>query len=359
VPDLFQTRSKSDPTCPPREANLLPGGPFPRETLSTQERQESVIPQVMCAVAQQLERIYRQSPGLAETSAPVTRLAEASVRRALALHAHGALDGKDVILLGDDDLVSLAVGFLGQALGRALARRIVVVEADPAWVKLIQAASRAHGLDVECVRHNLRDPLPEDLCGAFDTFETDPPYTAAGMTLFVSRAIQALKPGAGQQGLLVLGHKSPAELLDVQSHLVRMGLVTREVLPASGESGDSQILVLLTTPATKAVFPQVPYEGSIYAGETSPLVCFYVCTRCKARYRVGQQYSFVTAESLKAAGCSRCGHTRFRYVRRIAVQPNRLPSDESLTTGEGDRRSWDLLASDLFARVREAQLDRV
>jgi len=328
VLDLFQIRTKSDLAYPPREADLPPDGPFPREALSTQDRQGSVIPQAMCAVAQQLERIYRQSPGLAATPDPVSHLAEAGARRALALHAHSALDGKDVILLGDDNLVSLAIGFLGQVLGRALARRLVVVEADPAWIELIQAASRAHGLGVECVRHNLRDPLPEDLRGAFDTFETDPPYTTAGMTLFVSRAIQALKPGAGQQGLLALGHRSPAELLDVQSHLVRMGLVTREVLPASDESGSSQIMVLLTTPTTVALFPQVPYEGLIYAGETPPLVCFYVCTRCKARYRVGQQYSFVTVESLKAAGCSRCGHTRFRYVRRIAVRPTGAQADD-------------------------------
>jgi predicted nucleic acid-binding Zn-ribbon protein len=49
-------------------------------------------------------------------------------------------------------------------------------------------------------------------------------------------------------------------------------------------------------------------------------VQFYVCTRCRARYRVGQQYAFVDAESLKQAGCARCGNTRFRYVNRVVPQ---------------------------------------
>jgi len=185
------------------------------------------------------------------------------------------------------------------------------------------------------------------------------------MALFVSRAIQALRPGAGQQGLLSFGHKSPAELLDVQSHLVRMGLVAREVIPAFNEyqgastlGGTSQMMYLLTTPATKAVVPEVPYEGAIYTGEVSPTVRFYVCTRCKARYRVGQQHSFVTIESLKAAGCTRCGHTRFRYVRRIAVQPNRLSSLAGQAATRRAKRPWGLPpVSEDFARAKGAQPD--
>ena len=251
--------------------------------------------------------------------------------------------GLGIMRLGDTGRV---VGFLENPRTES---ELEHVRTDPAWIDLIQTVSEREALGIECIRHDLRDPLPEELRGQFDTFETDPPYTTAGLALFLSRAIQALRPGAGQQGLLSFEHKAPSELLDVQSHLVRMGLAAHKVVPAFNEyqgasilGGSSQMIYLLTTPATKALVPQVPYEGAIYTGEVSPTVRFYVCTRCKARYRVGQQYSFVTVESLKAAGCPHCGHTRFRYVRRIAVQPNRLPSVDKPAVAKTVKHTWSL-----------------
>jgi len=207
------------------------------------------------------------------------------------------------------------------------AARIFVVETDPSWIDLIHETAQAEGLEIEVLRHNLRDPLPERLHGQFDTFVTDPPYTAAGMTLFLSRAIQALRPGGGGYGLFSFAHQSPLELLQIHSNLVRMGLVAREIIPTDaetrGQNGvgtQSQMMLLMTTAATRALVPQQPYEAPIYAGESQPTVRFYVCTRCRARYRVGQQYAFVDAESLKQAGCARCGNTHFRYVHRVVPQ---------------------------------------
>jgi hypothetical protein len=319
--------------------------------------------QVIGAV-RRLARVFTSSPVVGVNSEQAVCLAEISVHRALVLHAQGALEGKDVLLLGDDDGVSLAIGFLGQALGAPLARRVVVLEADPAWIDLIRTTSQGEGLGVECLWHDLRDPLPVDLRGRFDAFATDPPSTTAGLALFVSRAVQALKPGAGRQGLLSVSTASPAELLGVQSCLVRMGLAASEVFPVFDRYVDtsgprsSQLLVLWTTPATRALVPQVPYEGALYAGEAAPIVRFYVCTRCKARYRVGQPYSSVTAASLKAAGCRSCGHMRFRSVTRIAARPNRLPLDGARTLPERDVRSWRLPpAPGLFGRVRRMRLD--
>jgi predicted methyltransferase len=345
----LQLRSKHDPGCPTCQGRRI------------------VIADEVAGIVGKLERVFRSRPTVDVTLDQAPCIAETSIRRALVLYAHGALEGKDILLLGDDDLVSLAIGFLGQVLGASLARRVVVVETDPAWIDLIQAISERERLGIECVRHDLRDPLPEELRGQFDTFETDPPYTTAGMVLFVSRAIQALKPGAGQQGLLSFGHKSPGELLDVHSQLVRMGLVAREVIPAFNEyqgasilGGSSQMMYLLTTPATKALVPQAPYEGAIYTGEVAPTVRFYVCTRCKARYRVGQQYSFVTVESLKAAGCVHCGHTRFRYVRRIAVHPNRPPFKADPKGASRANRRWRLAPkAEEPVRARGAQQDGV
>jgi predicted methyltransferase len=290
-----------------------------------------VIAENLRICVQRLERILRNSPTIDVTLDQAPCLAETSVRRALCMYQHGALEGRHVVILGDDDLVSLSVGLLGQALGSRLPARLTVVETDQRWVGLIQDVSAAEGLGVEIVHHDLRDPLPRTLRRQFDTFETDPPYTTAGMTLFVSRAIQALKPGAGQQGFLSFGHRSPSESLAIHRKLIEMGLVIRELIPffnayqgASILGSSSQLICLLTTEATKSLVPSSRFEGPIYTGELSPTLRLYRCTHCKAGYEIGQGQAFTTIEALKRAGCGQCGNPCFRYVRRVA--------------GDGDRR---------------------
>ena len=307
VQDHLKVTTRHDPICPTCRGRRI------------------VVQEDFFSSIQKLEGYVRQSPAVDVTLDQAPCLPETSLRRALYMYLSGALEGKRVIVVGDDDLVSLSIGLLGQSLGRHdLTRRLVVVEADQRWVELIQSASDVEDLEIECLQHDLRDPLPERLHGQFDTFETDPPYTTAGMTLFLSRAIGALKPGFGGQGFLSFGPKSPAEMLEVHFNLVSMGLVVHEVIPAFNDyqgasvlGGSGQMIHLLTTKATKPLVSETPYDQPIYTGEFSPTTRLYVCTQCKREYRVGQGHSFVTIESLKAAGCAGCGNTRFRYVRRV------------------------------------------
>jgi predicted methyltransferase len=292
-----------------------------------------VIAQDLRVCVQKLERILLHSPTIDVTLDQAPCLAETSVRRALCMYQQGALEGKHVVILGDDDLVSLSVGFLRQALGSRLPARLTVVETDQRWFSLIQSVSAAEDLGIETIRHDLRDALPRTLRRQFDTFETDPPYTTVGMTLFVSRAIEALKPGAGRQGFLSFGHKSPSELLAIHRKLAEMGLVIHELIPtfnayrgASILGSSSQLICLLTTAATKSLMPGSRFEEPIYTGELSPAIRLYHCTHCKARYEVGQGQPFATIETLKRAGCAQCGNSRFRYIRRIAEHGDRRKS---------------------------------
>lgn len=263
--------------------------------------------------------------------APCT--AESAVRRVLFMYEAGALEGKKVLILGDDDSVALAIACTAHALGRpTLVRRLVVLEVDERRVHHLESVSRAEGLAIECRPFDLKDPLPVDLRHQFDTFETDPSYTLAGANLFVSRALDALKPGVGQQGFLSFGPKSPDELLRLQFSLCRMGLAMREVLPSFNDyegasllAGKSQLLHLLTTPQTRALLPDAPYNGPpIYTGEVSPTKRLYRCTECKTTVHVGSGQRFVTIEALKQAGCQTCGNRRFRYLRRGTPPPGAL-----------------------------------
>ena len=308
VQDHLGITTRHDPLCP-----LCHG----RRILVDQNLRPSL---------EKLEGYLQRAPLVDVTLDQAPCLPETSMRRALYMYQSGALEGKEVIILGDDDLVTLAIGLLGQTLGgRPLTRRLTVVEADRRWLDLIRAVSRAENLEIECVRHDLRDPLPGHLHEQFDTFETDPPYTKDGLGLFVSRAIRALKAGGGGQGFLSFGPKSPAEMLDVHRDLATMGLAVHEVIPAFNEylgasllGGSSQMIHLLTTRATRALVEDSRYKEPIYTGESSPTTRLYVCTHCKTEYQVGQGHPFVTIESLKAAACTKCGNARIRYVRRIA-----------------------------------------
>jgi predicted methyltransferase len=307
VEDHLKVTTRHDPTCPTCHGRRI------------------IVNEHLRLSVQKLEHYFLQSPSVDVTLDQAPCLPETSMRRALYMYQSGALEGKNAIILGDDDLVSLAIGLLGRALGcHILTRHLAVLETDQRWINFIQNISNVENLEIECVQHDLRNPLPENLRQQFDTFETDPPYTKEGMTLFVSQAIRALKPGGGQQGFLSFGPKSPAEMLDVYLNLVTMGLVVHEVIPtfsdyqgASILGGSSQMIHLLTTEATKPLISDSRYGEPIYTGESSPTTRLYMCTQCKARYEVGQGHTFLTIELLKAAGCTKCGNTRFRYVRRV------------------------------------------
>lgn len=122
---------------------------------------------------------------------------ETTVARVALLAQQGDIQNKDILVLGDDDLLSIAAG-----LSR-LPRRVIVVEIDPRIVDFIDKIAKKQDLPVEARIVDLRNPLPSDLLKSFDTFLTDPPETLKALELFISRGIAGLKgPGcAGYFGV--------------------------------------------------------------------------------------------------------------------------------------------------------------
>ncbi len=99
----------------------------------------------------------------------------------------GDLRGKDVIILGDDDLVSIALGLTN------LAKRIVVLEIDSRLIDFIKKVSNEYGLDIEAVVYDLQKPIKEDYVSSFDTFFTDPPETIDAFRAFIGRGLVTLR----------------------------------------------------------------------------------------------------------------------------------------------------------------------
>jgi len=255
---------------------------------------------------------------------------ESALRRALYLHHRGALDGRRVIFLGDDDLLSVACGLIAQIEGSPRARELVALDCDARVVNYLGATADARGFALDARVHDLRRPLPEDLRGRFDAFVTDPPYTAAALELFVSRGLSALEPGPGRHGFLAFAHKPPEEMVAAQALLARMGLHMREVLPGfnayerGGVTQTSQMIHLVTTAKARPTITG-DFEGALYTKEINPWLRAYRCQNCRCELLVGPGRDFATIELLKAAGCPECGGDRFRRGRQVRAPEAEKP----------------------------------
>ena len=310
------------------------GRDFVQATLGIQTRHDAICPECrgrrivisddLRPVLAKLEEYFNTRPVIDTVLDQAPCLPETSLRRALYMYQSGSLEGKSVVFLGDDDSMSLAVGLLSKALGRIeLCKRMTVLDADARILDHLQRAAATEGFAIECIRCDLRDPLPPTLHGQFDTFETDPPYTVDGATLFLSRGVSALKSGSGRQGLLSFGSKPPAETLELHRRIQALGLAIDEVIPSFNDyagasiiGGSSQLIHMFSTPSSAAMFAGDRFAGKTYTGEVTPTVRLYRCLQCRKDTAVGQGQRFATIELLKASACPYCGNRDFRYLRR-------------------------------------------
>lgn len=202
---------------------------------------------------------------------------ETKLRRALLLRQAGALDGKRVLLLGDDDLTSLAIHGLAVLYGFAdTIRELTVIDIDPAVLAYIGKQLRRPAFPMRRVEHDLRLPLPAALIGRFDTVFTDPPYTIEGAELFLSRAAAALEPKVGGSVFLAFGPKPPEDSLRLQAAIAQMGFVIRHILTNfndylhAGILGGTSHLYHLTSTASTRSLVSGAHHGHLYTGEKRP-----------------------------------------------------------------------------------------
>ena len=302
------------------------GQEWVRESLGFGAKLEIEVPLTPRALSPELERIVcamevhlAAAPPVDVTLDQAPCTAETAVRRAALLYRSGALEGRRVALLGDDDSVALAIGLLGRMLaGRALPRRLVVFEIDPQRVAFLKRTAETVGFPIEVVPHDLRDPMAPEFAGAFDCFETDPPYTIAGASLFVRRGIEALDHGRGY-GMLSFGHTAPPDRLKLQEVLTSLGVAMTALYPAFNRYAGASILgstsELHELTASGRTAPAERWQGALYTAESNPRVRLYACTQCKRRWSLGTGTIPATIEALKAKGCPACGNQHFQRVK--------------------------------------------
>jgi predicted methyltransferase len=244
------------------------------------------VPRSLEGVVAALRTVVEDAPAVRPELDQCHCTIETKVRRALAMYEAGALGGRLIVLLGDDDLTSLALKLVVEKLGRPTALLgLVVVDVDPAVIAFVAHALEGSRFPVDARVHDLREPLPPDLRGVADTVFTDPPYTNAGAELFLSRAAEAAAGRPGRDVFLAFGACRPDDALALQSAVAAMGFVIRRLLPnfndyvgAGVRAGTSHLYQLRTTSSLRAMVGG-RYEGPLYTHERVTRRRSYVSSR--------------------------------------------------------------------------------
>ena len=289
-----------------------------------------VIPDWLQAEVERLAEIITGAPSVDVTLDQAPCIPDTAMRRALLMLQNGALEGKRVLLLGDDDSVSIAIGLLGRALRQNdlikgdLTRAVTVIDADERRISFLRDTAAREQLSIEVVHHDLRRPLPAGLLRAFDVIETDPPYTLEGARLFLGRGGEALTTEADGHCFFSFPHWPASQMLELQKVFTELGLAVRAVWPnfnryagASMLGNLGQLIELVHVAGSATELPD--FSGPLYTAEVNPRLRVYACTDCGKEIVLGQDGIPATIEDAKVLGCSACGGHVFR---RQSVRPS-------------------------------------
>lgn len=179
----------------------------------------------------------------------------------------GDVKGKRLLFLGDDDFTSIGVASLG------LASHIEVLDVDKRILDSIKGVAEIEDLTLSTTRTDLRQRLPSQLMRGFDVVFTDPPYTPSGMSLFLSRAIQALDPeNQASRVYVCYGNSDRARerYLPIQQLFTDSGLMVRSVfdgfnryIGAESIGSSSSLFVADVTPRTRPII-KATFDEKIY-----------------------------------------------------------------------------------------------
>lgn len=139
--------------------------------------------------------------------------------------SRGDIRNRDILILGDDDLMTLALALSG------LPERIVTFEIDSRIVDFLEYYCKDMNVDVQVEKRDLRQALSVDMVGRFQTFFCDPPESISGMKLFLQRGLAGIK-GPGCCGYFGLTHveSSYSKWGALQKLLLDSGLVITDLI---------------------------------------------------------------------------------------------------------------------------------
>ncbi|ACL75446.1 bis-aminopropyl spermidine synthase family protein [Ruminiclostridium cellulolyticum] len=276
---------------------------------------------------EELGAIYQNRPEVDVEVDQSKCTAETGMKRAVLMLKSGCLIGKKIACIGDDDLTSIAIVLLLKhiAVSDNLSGMadITVFDIDKRILSYIKKVSEEYKIDIECIQHDLCNPIDNQYKNKFDCITTDPPYTLNGLNLFLSRGISVLKKESNLSVFLSFAHKTPQIRFLMQQLFVNEGLILSNIYPKFNVYEGAQILggvsdlMILTTTAqyTKELISGI-FSDEIYTGKFKQTIRTYECKQCSEKYLVGMNQKITTIEQLKSQGCLKCPANKFNLIRK-------------------------------------------
>ncbi|MEM2937139.1 MAG: bis-aminopropyl spermidine synthase family protein [Candidatus Bathyarchaeia archaeon] len=175
-------------------------------------------------VLEKFRRIAEKRPGPSLNFFQGYMLEQDVVARAALMHHYGDLDGKAIVLIGDDDLLSVVLALTG------VPSRITVLDIDKRLGDFLGTVNKDYGFNIEFVEYNVAEPLPKELRRKFDVFSSEPLETVSGLKAFIMRGVSCLKEnGVGYFGLTHY-EASLKKWLAVQKLLANMNCVITDII---------------------------------------------------------------------------------------------------------------------------------
>jgi N4-bis(aminopropyl)spermidine synthase len=192
------------------------------------------------AALTEMARLIERAPAARRDLDQIPATALTVLKRGHYLLRSFDLRGAHVLCAGDHDLTSLGLLLAGGAAGL----RVSVVDVDESLLEYIDTEAGRRGFDIRCYVADLRVGLPAALHDSSQLIFTDPPYTPAGVHLFVTRGLQALADQRNGRVLVAygFGERQPALGLAVQQALSPLHLVYEAVLPAFNRYAGAQAI---------------------------------------------------------------------------------------------------------------------
>lgn len=205
---------------------------------------------------------------------------ETSFKRAHYLITHQQVVSGSLLCVGDDDLVSVAYGFLYRYLTHQKGRdfKVTVVDKDFRVLDYIHNLSSIHQLPIDIVFHDLKDPMPKSMNKKYDVMITDPPYTMSGLELFILRGISCLKRGREVAIYLSFPVKPPEIRLAVQAFFTSQNILIDQIIDNFNRYEGAQIIggvsnfFSLKTTVDDNFESLNPFTGKLYTREQNPKI---------------------------------------------------------------------------------------
>lgn len=149
-----------------------------------------------------------------------------TIARLAFMYERGDIEDQEIFILGDDDLLSVAIGLTG------MAKRVKVVEIDERITSFIRKFCKDFNItNIDVREYNVLEEIPVEDKNKYDVFVTDPVETKKGLKLFVGRCIEALK-GKGSAGYIGFTHREASlnKWYEFQSFINEAGFVFTDIL---------------------------------------------------------------------------------------------------------------------------------